>query len=144
VLELGPGPGFFSAEVARRLPHGRLELVDIQPAMLEKARRKLERAGHTDVGYHAGDAGAGLPFPDGSIDVAYLSQVIGEVPDKPACIAALARVIGPGGALVFLEGFPDPDRLSVAELRALVEPAGFLLQEASGNRWHDIVRFRRL
>jgi methylase of polypeptide subunit release factors len=44
VLELGPGPGFFSVEIARRLTDGRLELFDIQPEMLEMARRQLERA----------------------------------------------------------------------------------------------------
>jgi hypothetical protein len=31
ILELGPGPGFFSVEIARRLTDGRLELFDIQP-----------------------------------------------------------------------------------------------------------------
>ena len=29
VLELGPGPGFFSAGVARAVPDGRLVLVDV-------------------------------------------------------------------------------------------------------------------
>ena len=38
VLEIGPGPGYFSVEVARRVPHGHLELFDIQQEMLEKAR----------------------------------------------------------------------------------------------------------
>jgi predicted O-methyltransferase YrrM len=52
VLELGPGPGFFSVEIARRLTDGRLELFDIQPEMLEKARLQLERAGSSDVGLH--------------------------------------------------------------------------------------------
>ena len=42
VFELGPGPGFFSVEIARRLTNGRLELFDIQPEMLEKARHQLE------------------------------------------------------------------------------------------------------
>ena len=50
VLELGPGPGFFSVEIARRLTDGRLELFDVQPEMLEKARLQLERAGISDVG----------------------------------------------------------------------------------------------
>jgi arsenite methyltransferase len=40
VLEVGPGPGFFSVEIARRLPHGRLELFDVQREMLDKARAR--------------------------------------------------------------------------------------------------------
>ncbi len=42
VLEIGPGSGFFSSEIAKRIPHGRLELFDLQPEMLTKARLKLE------------------------------------------------------------------------------------------------------
>jgi ubiquinone/menaquinone biosynthesis C-methylase UbiE len=142
VLELGPGPGFFSVEIARRLTDGRLELFDIQPEMLDKARHQLERAGLTDVGFTTGQASDGFPFPDNTFDVAFLSAVIGEVPDKPACIRALGRVLKPGGRLVFAELFPDPDRLTVRQLRDLAEPEGFEFVEATGNRWEDIAGFR--
>ena len=54
VLEVGPGPGFYSVEIARRLTYGHLDLFDIQPEMLEKARRQLERAGFHNVGFTAG------------------------------------------------------------------------------------------
>ena len=57
VLEIGPGPGLFSVEIARRLTTGRLELLDLQPEMLVRARRKLDRAGCRNVGFHVGDAG---------------------------------------------------------------------------------------
>jgi ubiquinone/menaquinone biosynthesis C-methylase UbiE len=142
VLELGPGPGFFSVEIARRLTDGRLELFDIQPEMLEMAGRQLERAGLSDVGFTAGEASDGLPFPDNTFDVAFLAAVIGEVPDQQACLRSLGQVLKPGGRLVFVEMFPDPDRLSVPQLRGLAEPEGFEFAEATGNRWETIVRFR--
>lgn len=144
VLELGPGPGFFSVEIAGRLTSGRMELCDVQPEMLDKARRKLARTWHRNVGFHAGDAGAGLAFPDRTFDVAFLASVLGEVTDKAACIRALGRVLKPGGVLMFLERFPDPDRLSVPDLRELVEAGEFGFLDAHGTIWHDIVRFRRL
>lgn len=143
VLEVGPGPGFYSVEIARRLSYGRLDLFDIQPEMLAKAGRQLERAGFHDVGFTTGQASDGFPFPDNTFDVAFLAAVIGEVPDKRACIRSLARVLKPGGRLVFAEAFPDPDRMSVQDLRDLAEPEEFDLVEATGNRWHDIVHFRR-
>jgi len=143
VLEVGPGPGFYSVEIARRLTDGRLDLFDIQPEMLDKARKELERAGFHDVGFTTGQAADGFPFPDNTFDAAFLAAVIGEVPDKQACIRSLARVLKPGGRLVFAESFPDPDRISVADLRGLAEPEGFDFVEASGNRWHDNVTFRR-
>jgi ubiquinone/menaquinone biosynthesis C-methylase UbiE len=144
VLEVGPGPGFYSVEIARRLSYGRLDLFDIQPEMLEKARRRLEQAGFRDVGFTTGQASEGFPFPDNTFDVAFLAAVIGEVPDKQACIRSLGRVLKPGGHLVFAETFPDPDRLSVQDLRDLVEPEDFDFVEATGNRWHDLVRFRKV
>ena len=144
VLELGPGPGFYSTEIARRVPRGHLDLFDIQPEMLAKARRNLETAGFHDVGYHTGDASGGFPFPDGHFDVAFLAAVLGEVPDKRACIRELARVLRPGGSLILVESFPDPDRLSVSTLRELAEPEGFSLHVAEGTTWRDVVTFSRL
>lgn len=142
VLELGPGPGYFSVEIARRLPHGRLALFDIQPEMLDKARRRLQRSGFGDVGYTVGQAAAGLPFADSTFDVAFLAAVIGEVPDQQNCLRSLRRVLRPRGRLVLAEMFSDPDRLSVRELRDLAEPAGFEFVAAGGNRWQDLVSFR--
>lgn len=144
VLELGPGPGFFSVEIARRLTHGRLELFDIQPEMLDKARHQLERAGLSDVGFTAGEASDGLPFSDNTFDVAFLAAVIREVPDKQACLRSLGQVLKPGGRLVFVEMLPDPDRLSVRQLRDLVEPENFEFVEAIGNRWQHIAHFRNV
>ena len=143
VLELGPGPGLFSVEIARRLPDGRLEQFDLQPEMLDKARRKLEGAGCHNVGFHSGEASEGLPFGDNTFDRAFLSAVIGEVPDQAACLASVHRVLKPGGLLVFAERFPDPDRLSVAELRRIAEAAGFEFLDTQGNIWQDVVRFTR-
>ncbi len=143
VLELGPGPGFFSVPIARRLGEGHLDLFDVQPEMLAKARRRLEKSGLRDVGFHVGQAGEALPFPDKHFDVAFLACVIGEVPDRPTCIRSLARVLKPGGSLVFFEHFPDPDRLSVTELRELVEGGDFEFVDATGSIWRDMVRFTR-
>jgi SAM-dependent methyltransferase len=96
------------------------------------------------VGYTTGQESEGFPFPDNTFDAAFLAAVIGEVPDKQACIRSLARVLKPGGRLVFAETFPDPDRLSVEELRDLAESENFEFVEATGNRWHNVVRFRRV
>lgn len=143
VLEVGPGPGFFSLELASRLSSGHLHLFDIQPEMLDKARRKLESAGYRSTGFHVGTAGADFPFPADVFDVAFLAEVIGEIPDRSACLRSLARVLKPHGKLVFREAFPDPDRLSVSELRALVEPHGFAFIDGHENRWRGIARFQR-
>ena len=123
VLEVGPGPGFFSIDVARAVPQGRLELVDIQLEMLQKARRRLRRSGARNTGYTQTTA-VRLPFRSGAFDVAFLVAVLGEVPDPRACLASIADVLQPGGLLVVAELQGDPDALTEEQLRTLTQGTG--------------------
>ncbi len=143
VLEVGCGSGVFSVEVARRLPRGHLELFDLQPEMLAKARQKIEAAGLARVvGYTQGDARE-LPLPTAGFDVAFLVAVLGEVPEPNKCLATLARVIRPGGMLSITEHLPDPDFSSLSTLRLLVEREGFKFIESFGPPWSYTANFRR-
>src|SRR3974377_2079801 len=46
VLEPGPGMGFFTLELARRVgPNGRVIAIDVQPRMLEGLRKRAAKAG---------------------------------------------------------------------------------------------------
>jgi len=44
-----------------------------------------------------------LPLPDASCDAAVLCLVLCALPDRPAALAEIARVLRPGGVLAFLE-----------------------------------------
>lgn len=143
VLEVGCGPGFFSAEIARRVPEGHLELFDLQPEMLEKARHKIEAAGQSRVvGYTSGDARE-MKFSEASFDVALLVSVLGEVPEPRRCLAGLHRIVRPGGLLSITESLPDPDFWSFPTLRSRVEEEGFGFAERFGPRWSYTANFRR-
>jgi ubiquinone/menaquinone biosynthesis C-methylase UbiE len=142
VLEVGCGSGVFSVEVARRLPHGHLELFDLQAEMLAKARQKVEAAGLARrVSYTQGDARE-LALPTAGFDVAFLVAVLGEIPEPHKCLAALARVIRPGGLLSITEHLPDPDFSRLSTLRSLVEPVGFKFVESFGPPWSYTANFR--
>jgi ubiquinone/menaquinone biosynthesis C-methylase UbiE len=91
VLELGPGPGYFSPEVARSLPDGRLALVDVQEEMLEMAKERLEGKGFANVEYYKADA-VSLPLESESFDVVFLVAVLGELPDRSSCLQEIRRV----------------------------------------------------
>ena len=97
ILELGPGSGYFSAELARRIPAGRLELLDLQPQMLAKARRRLDRLACSNVGYTAADACRQLPYEEASFDLVLLVAILGELPDPEAALAGLQRLLRPRG-----------------------------------------------
>jgi ubiquinone/menaquinone biosynthesis C-methylase UbiE len=142
VLELGAGPGFFSVALARQVPLGRLEVVDLQPEMLAKARRRLQRAGLTSVGLTQAEAGA-LPFPDASFDVVLLVAVLGEVPDARRCLRSVWRALRAGGVAAFHEHWPDPDRIEPAHLRRVVESEGFLHRRSYGRRYNYTAIFAK-
>ena len=143
VLEIGPGSGYFSVELAARTPRGRLHLVDAQPEMLMKARAKLESRRFTHIVYSVGDAGAGLPIEKGTIDVAVLVSVLGEVSDMTRCLTLLFDVLRPGGVVAIHESLPDPDLVPQRELITLAERAGLIPEKLIGRRWNYTALLRR-
>ncbi|MHB0877093.1 MAG: class I SAM-dependent methyltransferase [Anaerolineae bacterium] len=57
VLEVGPGPGTYTTEAARRaLPGGRVIAVDVQAGMLAQLQRKADRLGLTNIEPRLADA----------------------------------------------------------------------------------------
>lgn len=142
VLELGPGPGYFSAAVARAVPRGRLELVDLQREMLVKSRRRLGRASVANAGFTQARAEC-LPFRPASFDAAFLVAVLGEVGDQSECLAAVARALRPGGTLLVAELPGDPDALSESGVRRLAGAAGLEFLSATHLRGGFTARFCR-
>ena len=124
VLEIGPGTGFYSIEAARRVgARGRLICLDVQPEMLQHTRRRL-RASSIEADFVQADACA-LPLRSASIDHVLLITVLGEIPDRPAALAEIGRVLHPGGHLSVAEQFPDPDFVTRRTLRRQLSAAGF-------------------
>ena len=128
VLELGPGPGCFSLEVARAVPEGRLVLVDVQQEMLDLAKERLDGKGIGNIECRRADP-ISLPAENESFDVVFLVAVLGEVPDRSACLREIHRVPRPDGLLSIPEfKIGDPDSIPRPELLASVQPAGFRCQ----------------
>jgi ubiquinone/menaquinone biosynthesis C-methylase UbiE len=142
VLELGPGPGFFSIDVARAIPDGRLTLVDIQREMLQKARRRLQRNHVHNVGFVQAD-GAALPFPSGRFDVVFLVAALGEVSDPKSCLLSISRVLCPGGRLSIAEVAGDPDSLHEEDLEQLAQGSCLEFVRSAYLRGGYIATFRR-
>jgi uncharacterized protein len=142
VLELGPGPGFFSAAVAGALPEGHLILADIQRPMLAKATKRLQTAGLAGRASAVHADALGLPLADDSIDIAFAVAVLGETPDPTAALAELCRIVRPGGRIVVTEQPGDPDALTTEQLVAMGSELHLTLAEQYGRGRNFTVVFR--
>jgi ubiquinone/menaquinone biosynthesis C-methylase UbiE len=142
VLEVGPGSGFFSVALARCVPEGHLALLDLQPAFLVRAQRKLTKAGLRNFNCTPGNA-CDLPFPDGDFDVAVFVTVLGEITEPAACLREVLRVLKPGGLLSITELRLDPDFVPREHVDLLVDRAGFEFVEAWGPPRSYTAHFRR-
>ncbi len=134
VLEVGPGSGYYSAAVARRIPRGMLTLLDIQPEMLAKSAARLQAAGLDNFVTRQSD-GKALPFDDGSFDAIFLVTVFGEIAERESFLREAARVLKPGGVLSITEHHPDPDFEHAPQLARCLVEHGFVVSQKHGWRW---------
>jgi ubiquinone/menaquinone biosynthesis C-methylase UbiE len=98
VLEIGCGRGIALVPLARLLEPSRLAGLDIEPAFLAEARKRLEDAGLT-AELVPGDARA-LPFPDDAFDLVLDFGTCYHIARAEQALAEAARVLAPGGQFV--------------------------------------------
>lgn len=140
VLELGCGPGYFSIALGDATPRGQLVMFDLQPEMLTMA---VERTGiRSGLAAVTGNASA-LPFAAGVFDLVFIAAVLGEVPNRAACLEEVRRTLRSGGRLVVNEVRGDPDYIKSADLDRLCREAGLrLLRRRRGRlRWTCVAEF---
>jgi len=119
LLDVGIGTGNLSLVALRRWPTIAVTGIDASREMLASAERlagaRLDPAERARLTTRSAFA-AELPFEDDSFDLAMSSFVLQLVPDRPAALREIARVLRPGGTLghvTWLVGRTDfePDRI---------------------------------
>jgi ubiquinone/menaquinone biosynthesis C-methylase UbiE len=132
LLEVGPGTGYYSLDAAGWVgPEGSLDIFDIQQEMLDHTMVRAAERGIANIRATQGDA-TSLPYAPTTFHGAFLVTVLGEIPDRSAAMAELARVIRPGGRLVVGELLGDPHWVSPKTIAALAEEAGFSVERRLG------------
>jgi SAM-dependent methyltransferase len=140
LLEIGPGTGYYSLPVAERLGKGRLEVWDLQQDFLDLVAKRAKKRGIENVACWQGDA-QDLIFEDNRFDGAFLVTVLGEIPDQAAALRELARVVKPGGRVVFGEVAFDPHVVTLGDLKERAEAAGLRFERKAGTPVGYVARF---
>jgi ubiquinone/menaquinone biosynthesis C-methylase UbiE len=102
VLEIGCGRGLGVEVLFDRFGVSEVTAFDVDPAMLEEARKRLERYGPARVRLSIGDAEV-IDAPAGSFDAVFDFAVLHHVPDWRRALAEIQRVLVPGGRFYFEE-----------------------------------------
>ena len=119
VLDLGTGTGRAAFLLARRYPDAEVVGVDLAAAMLAEARDRTPPELADRVRFEEADAER-LPYPDASFDLVSLANMI-------PFFDELARVVAPGGSVVFSfsGGAGTPIYVAPDVLRRELSPRGF-------------------
>ena len=140
VLEVAAGTGILTPALARAAKQ--VLSTDYAPAMVGVLAEKIREEGLTNVRCEQADLYA-LRFEPASFDAVVAANVLHLVPDLSGALAALRRMLKPGGRLVVptychdetalswtvsrllaLTGFPGHRRFTVRRLQEALEAAG--------------------
>ena len=137
VADVGAGAGYFTWRLAERVgPSGKVYANDIQPAMLELLRKNIEARHLTNVEPVLG-VEDDPRLPAGRMDLVLLVDVYHEFSEPEKMLRKIRESLKPDGRVVLLEyRKEDPNipirpehKMSVAEVRAEVEPEGFRFEK---------------
>ena len=144
VVDICCGDGHFTAPLAE-LVNGKVYALDIDPGMLNQARSEVARRGASVTEWFCADARDIAELVPHEIDYVLIANTFHGVPDKTALAQTVARVLKPGGRFAIVNWHPLPReqttvldkprgpktemRMSLDDVRAVVEPAGFRLAD---------------
>lgn len=137
VVDLGAGVGYFTWRLARKVGRaGKVIAVDIQQEMLDMLAVNLRERGIENA-----ELVLATPrnprLPPAAVDLVLLVDVYHELAHPAVTLAHIRRSLKPTGRLVVVEYRKDQPgvpihplhKMSVAEVRSEIEPAGFDLAE---------------
>jgi len=137
VGDVGAGTGYFSVRMARKVgPQGKVLASDLQPQMLARLKRNLDREKIRNVEpVQATESDPNLPA--GAVDLIVMVDVYHEFSQPQEMLRKIKSALKPDGRLVLLEyRKEDPSvpirpehKMSVAEAKLEVEAEGFKLAE---------------
>jgi SAM-dependent methyltransferase len=141
IVDLCCGDGLFTAPLA--VAAQQVIAIDLDPAMLDRARAKLAAAGATNCVLVEGDAYAVAALIQAPVDFVLMANTFHGVPEKERLAREVAAALKPGGRFAVVNWHRRPReettvlgqprgpktelRMAPADAAATVEPAGLKL-----------------
>jgi len=102
VLEIGCGRGVGTEIIFQRFGAHEVHAFDLDPDMIDQARRALSHYPPHRLTLYTGDATA-VKEPDASFDAVFDFGIIHHIPNWQDAVSEVARVLRPGGKFYFEE-----------------------------------------
>ena len=99
ILDVGCGDGYLSYLIAKGNPRAHITGIDDEASGIWQANTMTARAGLRNLEFRHAPAGR-IPFGDAEFPLVVLADVIEHVPQVPAMLRELKRVLAAGGALI--------------------------------------------
>jgi len=136
VADIGAGTGYISFLLSREVPHGRVLAVDVQEALLDTIRVKMNREEITNVIPILGSE-TNPNLPTGIVDLALIVSSYHEFSDPKSMLDHIYDALRPGGRLVIVEYREEDPTIPVPDTHRMSEGQIRLETEASGFRWRE-------
>jgi ubiquinone/menaquinone biosynthesis C-methylase UbiE len=152
VADVGAGSGYYSELMSKAVgATGKVYACDIQPGMIQLLKQRVARAklGNVEPILSAEDDPR---LPEGAVDLILLVDVYHEFDKPQEMLRRLRKALKPGGQLVLLEfrkedpkvPIREEHKMSVAEVRAELEPEGFVFERVLPDLpWQHILIFHK-
>jgi len=116
LLDVACGSGGPSLDLVERTGC-RVTGLDVEPAGIAQAEAQASARGLADrAGFRVTDCGGRLPFTDGSLDAVLCVDAINHLPDRFGTLREWARLLRPGGRLLFTDPVVVTGAVAKAEL----------------------------
>jgi ubiquinone/menaquinone biosynthesis C-methylase UbiE len=142
VLEIGPGTGAFTTDVAKAIePDGHLFAIDVQEEMLRLLEETLKSENIINVTPIRGDVMDQIQIESGLCDAVFAVTVLPEIPDPVIALTNIRKILKPEGLFATGEIFLDPDFPMRGTVKNWAAQAGFRFKKSLGNALRYVLVF---
>lgn len=152
IADIGAGTGYFTFRLAREAPKGKVYAVDVEPAMLDEIRTRIEAGNVRNV--EAVQGGETSPqLPRNAVDLMLLVDAYHEFSQPREMMQAMASSLKPGGRLALVEykgedadvPIKELHKMTVAQVRKEMDAVGlrFVSVDSQSLPWQHLMIFEK-